>query len=93
MRAFPDLNPHWLITGEGEMLVTQGNTVVTGDISGNGNTVAGGNVAPEPPANTNTQPTDVRLIGMLEKTIDQIEKAIDQQGRLITLLEDKHRKE
>lgn len=42
--AYPDLNVHWLITGQGEMLKTQStNTVVTGDVSGNGNQFVAGN--------------------------------------------------
>lgn len=41
--AYPDLNVHWLITGQGEMLKTQStNTVVTGDVSGNGNQIVAG---------------------------------------------------
>lgn len=41
---FPHLNTGWLMTGEGEMLKTQStNTVVTGDVSGNGNQFVAGN--------------------------------------------------
>lgn len=41
---FPDLNIEWLLTGEGEMLKTQSaNTVVTGEVSGNGNQIVAGN--------------------------------------------------
>lgn len=41
---FPQLNTGWLLTGEGEMLKTQSNhTVVTGDVSGNGNQFVAGN--------------------------------------------------
>lgn len=37
-QTYPDLNIEWLLTGEGEMLKTQStNSVVTGDVSGNGN--------------------------------------------------------
>lgn len=41
---WPHLNIEWLLTGEGEMLKTQStNTVVTGDVSGNGNQIVAGN--------------------------------------------------
>lgn len=41
---FPHLNTGWLMTGEGEMLKTQStHTVVTGDVSGNGNQIVAGN--------------------------------------------------
>lgn len=41
---YPDLNIEWLLTGEGEMLKGQsGHTVVTGDVSGNGNHFVAGN--------------------------------------------------
>lgn len=42
--AYPDLNIEWLLTGEGQMLKPQsGHTVVTGDVSGNGNNFVAGN--------------------------------------------------
>ena len=41
---FPFLNTGWLLTGEGEMIKGQGgNTIVTGDVSGNGNNIVAGN--------------------------------------------------
>lgn len=41
---YQDLNVEWLLMGEGNMLKDQGvNTVVTGNISGNGNQVVAGN--------------------------------------------------
>lgn len=41
---YPDLNTDWLLLGEGEMLKTRStNTVVTGDVSGNGNQFVAGN--------------------------------------------------
>lgn len=41
---FPELNTGWLLTGEGEMIKGQGgNTIVTGDVSGNGNNIVAGN--------------------------------------------------
>lgn len=40
---YPDLNIEWLLTGEGAMLKNQsGHTVVTGDVSGNGNNIVAG---------------------------------------------------
>ena len=42
--SYPDLNIDWLMTGEGEMIKGQsGNTIVTGDVSGNGNNIVAGN--------------------------------------------------
>ena len=42
--SYPDLNIEWLLTGEGEMLKTQStNSVVTGNVSGNGNQIVAGN--------------------------------------------------
>lgn len=41
---YPDLNTDWLLLGEGEMLKTQStNSVITGDVSGNGNQIVAGN--------------------------------------------------
>lgn len=43
-REFPELNIEWLLTGEGDMLKSQiSHTVVTGDISINGNNVVAAN--------------------------------------------------
>lgn len=40
---YPDLNTDWLLLGEGEMLKTQStNSVVTGNVSGNGNQIVAG---------------------------------------------------
>ncbi len=44
LERYPELNINWLMTGQGEMLKTQStNTVVTGDVSGNGNQFVAGN--------------------------------------------------
>lgn len=43
-RAFPDLNPNWLNTEMGGMIIpSTPNTIVTGDINGNGNNLIAGN--------------------------------------------------
>lgn len=43
-QTYPDLNIEWLLTGEGKMLKTQStNSVITGDVSGNGNQFVAGN--------------------------------------------------
>lgn len=53
-REFPNLNIEWLLTGEGQMLKpVGGHTVVTGEVSGNGNQIVAGNnnrvgAVPEP---------------------------------------------
>lgn len=44
LERYPELNINWLMTGQGEMLKTQStNTVVSGDVSGNGNLFVAGN--------------------------------------------------
>ena len=68
--AYPDLNVHWLITGQGEMLKTQSmNTVVTGDVSGNGNQIVAGNnnhiATPHP------KPEDLEVIDAEEVEIKE----------------------
>lgn len=43
LERYPELNINWLMTGQGEMLKTQSaNTVVTGDVSGNGHHIVAG---------------------------------------------------
>lgn len=71
VREWPDLNIEWLLTGEGEMLKTQStNSVVTGDVSGNGNQFVAGNnnVLQDASANYTAEPKaeDAEIIETLE---------------------------
>lgn len=68
---FPHLNTGWLLTGEGEMLKTQStNSVVTGDVSGDGNQFVAGNnnVLRDKEATYTAEPTaeDAEIIETLE---------------------------
>lgn len=80
---YPDLNIEWLLTGEGEMLKGQsGHTVVTGDVSGNGNHfVAGNNNHIATPA---PKPEDVEVIDSeeveIKETIILTPEIINQEG-------------
>lgn len=82
-REWPDLNIEWLLTGEGEMLKGQsGHTVVTGDVSGNGNHfVAGNNNHIATPA---PKPEDVEVIDSeeveIKETIILTPEIINQEG-------------
>ena len=69
--AYPDLDIHWLVTGEGKMLRTSPtHTVVTGDVSGSGNNfIAGnGNVVNDASASYSSDPKieDAEIIETLE---------------------------
>ena len=70
-QTYPDLNIEWLLTGEGEMLKTHGaNSVITGDVSGNGNQIVAGNnnVLQDKEANYTAGPKaeDAEIIETLE---------------------------
>lgn len=81
---FPHLNTGWLMTGEGEMLKTQSaNTVVTGDVSGNGNQIVAGNnnrigATPHP------KPEDLEVIDAeeveLKETYILTPEIVNQEG-------------
>ena len=82
--TYPELNTGWLMTGEGEMLRTHPtHTVVTGDVSGNGNNFIAGNgnhigVAPQP------KPEDVEVIDAeeveLKETYILTPEIVNQEG-------------
>ena len=81
---YPDLNVEWLLMGEGEMLKDHPtHTVVTGDVSGNGNNFIAGNgnhigVAPQP------KPEDVEVIDAeeveLKETYILTPEIVNQEG-------------
>ena len=84
LERYPELNISWLMTGEGEMLrTTPTHTVVTGDVSGNGNNFIAGNgnhigVAPQP------KPEDVEVIDAeeveLKETYILTPEIVNQEG-------------
>lgn len=81
---FPDLNIEWLLTGEGDMLKTQStNSVVTGNVSGNGNQFVAGNnnhigATPHP------KPEDLEVIDAeeveLKETYILTPEIVNQEG-------------
>lgn len=90
LAAFPDLNPQWVLTGEGDMFITtphtQGNTVQTGDIHGNGNTIAGGDVVAPDPNAPSWLPSPVRPADDVEvvsaEEVPYISKAVIESREL-----------
>lgn len=81
---FPHLNTGWLMTGEGEMLKTQStNSVITGNVSGNGNQFVAGNnnhigATPHP------KPEDLEVIDAeeveLKETYILTPEIVNQEG-------------
>lgn len=77
-RAFPDLNPEWLLTGRGEMI---------NPISGITQSQNGGNHNSQ---TVTLAPTDVsRFMDEISAQRRMTEKAQEQIDRLLTLLENK----
>lgn len=71
--AFPDLNTNWLLTGEGEMLTTDRD----------GHTI-------ESDAIETTKLNDMnitRLLDTIERQGRQIDEMLEQNGRLISIIE------
>lgn len=72
-QAFPDLNTNWLLTGEGEMLTTDRD----------GHTI-------ESDAIETTKLNDMnitRLLDTIERQGRQIDEMLEQNGRLISIIE------
>ena len=67
LAAFPELSRVWLLTGEGPMLVTEGN--------GNAITQVGGNVG----GNVTTSAMDERLLSVIEAQQREREKLLEDQ--------------
>lgn len=81
---YPDLNTDWLLLGEGEMLKTQStNSIITGEVSGNGNQIVAGNnnrigATPHP------KPEDLEVIDAeeveLKETYILTPEIVNQEG-------------
>ena len=74
---YPELNPIWLLTGEGEMIIT-GNI---NNIKGNGNTAVAGN------GNKVTHNDIAGLIELQKGYQDMIREKDEQINRLISVIE------
>lgn len=78
---FPQINPHWIITGKGEKLIL--NQIILGD------TKKHSLISGEPNQLYRNDRQLNRVIDMLEKQIEEKDKTIN---RLITLLEENNKK-
>lgn len=74
-QQFPDLNTGWLMTGEGEMLLS----------SINQNNVSGPNVVGE--NTTNNNQISKELLEIIKDQKEELKKRDEQVDRLITLIE------
>jgi len=83
LTAFPEINPLWLQTGDGDMLVGDVNSGVKQDVKGSGNKFSGtGNVSDGVPA------------ALLKQALDEISeqrrlvsKSQEQIDRFLTIIE------
>jgi len=83
LTAFPEINPLWLQTGDGDMLVGEVNSGVKQDVKGSGNKFSGtGNVSDGVPA------------ALLKQALDEISeqrrlvsKSQEQIDRFLTIIE------
>ena len=66
---YSDLNLIWVITGEGNMLISDKNLSINQSLSGNNNQMAGGNV--------NIKKNEYNLIGELKKQLDNKDNMIN----------------
>lgn len=96
LRAFPELNRMWLLTGEGEMLTSTDGHVAT--VSGDGTAISGNSNHVEVPAIISKALDEISAQRMLtqkaqdqlDKAYEQVSKAQEQIDRLISLLEKQH---
>lgn len=89
LNAFPELNPVWLQTGEGEMLLPTVNSSVEQNVRGNGNRFSGsGDVTDGVPAALLQQALD-EITQMRELLAESMRNTNDLSQRIIKILESK----
>lgn len=87
LNAFPDLNPVWLQTGEGEMIVPSINSTVEQHVNGDGNKFSGsGDVTEGVPATLLQQALD-EITEMRQLLAESVRNTNDLSQRLMNLLE------
>lgn len=87
LNAFPDLNPVWLQTGEGEMIVPSINSTVEQHVNGDGNKFSGsGDVTEGVPAALLQQALD-EITEMRQLLAESVRNTNDLSQRLMNLLE------
>lgn len=87
LNAFPEINPVWLQTGEGEMIVPQVNSPVEQHVKGNGNKFSGtGDISDGVPAALLQQALN-EITQMRMLLAESVQNTNNLSQRLMTLLE------
>lgn len=88
---FPDLNIHWLITGEGDMIKANGNNIQIGVNHGTTHGTVGVSIIKE---SNNIQPAESQMVlelrydlAMALKEIEYLKQKVADKEKVITLLE------
>lgn len=90
LNAFPDLNPVWLQTGEGDMLLPLVNSPVEQHVKGDGNKFSGtGNITDGVPATLLQQALD-EITEMRQLLAESVRNTNNLSQRLMNLLESKN---
>lgn len=89
LTAFPEINPLWLQTGDGDMIVSDVNSPVEQYVDGDGNKFSGtGNVTDGVPAALLQQALN-EIAEMRTLLAESVRNTNDVSRRLMTLLEEK----
>lgn len=87
LNAFPEINPVWLQTGEGEMIVPQVNSPVEQHVKGDGNKFSGtGDISDGVPATLLQQALN-EITQMRMLLAESVQNTNNLSQRLMTLLE------
>lgn len=81
--GFPEINPLWLLTGNGEMIVTSYDTKIVGNKNIIGSNVIGNNVSVKV---KNTDSNKDYEIEMLKKEIESLHRELKAKDEIIALL-------